>query len=352
MPFTAPRRAARAGDRCATSPSAAPAEAERARARGAAAPGAEDGGHRPAHRRHRARLQQHPHQRHRLPRAGARSAPSALGDAPLAAPARPGAARRAARARPDRADARLRAAPARRAPRAGRWRRWCARRCSCCARPCRRSVDDRRSRPTMRAPLVEADAVQLEQVLFNLCINARDAIDGAGHDPHRPATRQRRMALRVVPRAVAAGALGRAEVADSGSGIAPDTLRAHVRALLHDQGGRQRLGHGTGDGARHRPRPRRPRRRATTAPQAGPVFRVLLPPARATPAAPAPRAPRRSACRRARSARPRAAGRRRGAWSATSWPSCSAAGGFERDVQRDPLRRAGAGSRTGQASTC
>ena len=41
-------------------------------ARGAAAPGAEDGSDRPARRRHRARLQQHPHDDHRLQRAAPR----------------------------------------------------------------------------------------------------------------------------------------------------------------------------------------------------------------------------------------------------------------------------------------
>ncbi len=59
------RRAARAGD----DPRPDRATAGRGRAhpaRGAAAPGAEDGGDRPAHRRHRARLQQPAHQHHGL----------------------------------------------------------------------------------------------------------------------------------------------------------------------------------------------------------------------------------------------------------------------------------------------
>ncbi len=52
------------------------AQARRGRARaarGAAPPGAEDGGDRPSHRRDRARLQQHPDQRHGLPRARRRA---------------------------------------------------------------------------------------------------------------------------------------------------------------------------------------------------------------------------------------------------------------------------------------
>ena len=40
-------------------------------------------------------------------------------------------------------------------------------------------------------PAVLSDSVQIEQVLFNLCINARDAISGAGAVQHRPARGRR-----------------------------------------------------------------------------------------------------------------------------------------------------------------
>ncbi len=158
------------------------AERQRAELESPAAPGAEDGGDRPAHRRHRARLQQHPDQRHRLRRAGEPSAPSdRRGDdrAParrrrtsppqrardlisqmLAFARRQRSERRAARARRRAAPVGAAAAldPAELGRAAHRARRRDAARCV-------------------------GDSVQIEQVLFNLCINARDAIGGAGAMP-------------------------------------------------------------------------------------------------------------------------------------------------------------------------
>ena len=134
---------------------------------------------------------------------------------------------------------------------------------------------------------VEADAVQLEQVLFNLCINARDAIGASG------ASGLIRVRLRET-----AGAFGCAScraqlpaarwvelsVADNGSGIDAGTLErmfepffstkevgrgsgmglAMVHGIVHDHGGHVIV---------------------ETTPGAGSVFRVLLPPARAGAAA-------------------------------------------------------------------
>ena len=106
-------------------------------------------------------------------------------------------------------------------------------------------------------PPVLADPVQFEQVLLNLCLNARDAIGEHGtirlRIGHAPA-------WGTAPPAAcgwmaAAGWLrgGRRRPRhDAGRG------RPDVRALLHDQGDRPRHRHGPGDGAWDRARPRRP----------------------------------------------------------------------------------------------
>jgi PAS domain S-box-containing protein len=69
---------------------------------------------------------------------------------------------------------------------------------SCFARPCRAPSGCRPS-SIRSTPLVRGDSVQIEQVLFNLCINARDAIAGAGHRDDRPRRRAGLRCLRVVP---------------------------------------------------------------------------------------------------------------------------------------------------------
>jgi len=138
---------------------------------------------------------------------------------------------------------------------------------------------------------VQADAVQLEQVLFNLCINARDAIDGAGH-------------IRVGLRRAAGGGRRCAScgllvdsrpwvelsVADSGTGIAPEVQArmfepffstkevgrgsgmglAMVHGIVHDH-----LGHVCIDTAAGR----------------GTTFRILLPAAAEPASGPAPARP-------------------------------------------------------------
>ncbi len=126
---------------------------------------------------------------------------------------------------------------------------------------------------------IEADAVQLEQVLFNLCINARDAIDGSGQirvrvqdapggNWHCASCRSR----------IDGGRWVQISVADSGSGIAPDVLErmfdpfystkpashgsgmglAMAHGIVHDHGGHIRV---------------------ETRPGAGSTFHVMLPPA-------------------------------------------------------------------------
>ena len=137
----------------------------------------------------------------------------ALGDAELARQLEQ-AQLAAQRARePDRADAHLRAPPARRARACCRWRSsWRAGGCSCCARRCLRPIElDAPTLDGAGAARCVADPVQLEQVLFNLCINARDAIGGQRH-ASRCAVRDvgTRRRVRLVPRRRSPAPLGRA----------------------------------------------------------------------------------------------------------------------------------------------
>jgi CheY-like chemotaxis protein len=133
---------------------------------------------------------------------------------------------------------------------------------------------------------VSADAVQLEQVLFNLCINARDAIQGSGSINVRLGLHGGAW------RCASCRATGDAQrwvalsVADSGSGIDPDLLErivepfvsskevgrgsgmglAMVHGIVHDHGGHVSV---------------------ETKRGAGSVFQVLLPPAPAPALLPA-----------------------------------------------------------------
>ena len=144
-------------------------------------------------------------------------------------------------------------------------------------------------------PCVAADAVQLEQVLFNLCINARDAMDGHGRIGLRLRVHARHAGgwhCASCRAPVDAGEWVELVVADSGAGIAPALLErifdpffstkapghgsgmglAMVHGIVHDHGGHLQL---------------------VTAPGAGAEFGVWLPLAAADApcgeAAPAPR---------------------------------------------------------------
>ncbi len=136
---------------------------------------------------------------------------------------------------------------------------------------------------------VEADGVQLEQVLFNLCINARDAIDASGMIKVR--LRECRGAFTCASCRAHLPLANWVElsVADNGSGIDAGTRErmfepffstkevgrgsgmglAMVHGIVHDHGGHVVV---------------------ETAAHAGSVFRVLLPPAQGL-AQPEPEAP-------------------------------------------------------------
>ena len=176
-----------------------------------------------------------------------------------------------------------------------------ARRCSSCGRslPSSIAVECREVDDGVdgAVPPVVADPVQLEQVLFNLCINARDAIRAHG-------TIRVRIGHSGAAGAHCASCSARidgtawvwVEVADDGCGMPPDVLErmfepffttkevgrgtgmglAMVHGIVHDHGGHIE---------------------ATSTPGQGSAFRVLLPAASegAWPAAPAPQPPSRAA---------------------------------------------------------
>jgi PAS domain S-box-containing protein len=129
-------------------------------------------------------------------------------------------------------------------------------------------------------PHVEADAVQLEQVLFNLCINARDAMPGAGRIRVGLQRSGGGWSCASCGQRVDAGHWVELCVADDGAGIAPEVMQrmfdpfyttkevgggsgmglAMVHGIVHDHGG-----HVVVD----------------SAPGRGATFRILLPAAQA-----------------------------------------------------------------------
>jgi PAS domain S-box-containing protein len=122
------------------------------------------------------------------------------------------------------------------------------------------------------APCVEADPVQLEQVLFNLCINARDAIGGQGRIAVqlRPAPAGPAWHCASCRAAVGGGRWVKLAVEDDGPGIAPELAErifdpffstkppgqgsgmglAMVHGIVHDHGGHIQLSAAPGGGAR------------------------------------------------------------------------------------------------------
>jgi CheY-like chemotaxis protein len=128
------------------------------------------------------------------------------------------------------------------------------------------------------ASWVMGDPVQLEQILFNLCINARDAMNGAGKVVVRLGRRDgAQLRCASCRGAVAEGPWVELRVADTGSGVAPEHIErifdpffstkapgagsgmglAMVHGIVHDHGGHVLV---------------------DTAPGQGACFSVLLPP--------------------------------------------------------------------------
>ena len=205
----------------------------RADARAARA-GAEDGGARPAHRRHRPRLQQSADDRLRLRADPARAGSSEAKDKQAVE------AIRAAAGRGEKLTRQLLAFSRRQ-------------KLMPVVVDLRQRIDAVRDMlvPSLRGNIelvydiedkiwpVEVDLGELELALVNIAVNARDAMPEGG-----TITLSARNV--VLKPGSAAGALEGDFVAlaiiDTGSGMAPDVLAARVRAVLHHQAGRQ--GHG------------------------------------------------------------------------------------------------------------
>ncbi|MBA4267751.1 MAG: hypothetical protein C0453_21960 [Comamonadaceae bacterium] len=116
-----------------------------------------------------------------------------------------------------------------------------------------------------------ADPVQLEQVLFNLCINARDAMEGSGHMQVglRGAPSQAWHCASCKARLPGGGPWVELHVSDSGPGVEPELLErifdpffstkppgqgsgmglAMVHGIVHDHGGHVMVRCGEGGGA-------------------------------------------------------------------------------------------------------
>ena len=113
--------------------------------------------------------------------------------------------------------------------------------CRICCAACSARISSSRSCTAAICGLVKVDQGQLEQVIINLAVNARDAMPNGGTltDPHRQCHRAREPCARgheIMP----PGEYVLIEVADTGTGIPQGESRQDLRAVLHHQGGRAR----------------------------------------------------------------------------------------------------------------
>ncbi|MFC6673622.1 ATP-binding protein [Marinobacterium aestuariivivens] len=199
-----------------------------------------------------------------------------------------------------------------------------------------------------RLPAVLADPLQIEQVLMNLCINARDALDGNGEIRVSLRTLHLQDQVCASCHRSLGGDYVELEVADNGPGIEPEVQErifepffstkstgqgsgmglAMIHGIVHEHHGHVLLDSHPGGGAR---------------------FRILLPPA-GTACPTAPPAERRRAATRYRCRDVCCLSTMKPPWQ-SSWPTCSAAGASRSISPTMPARPSKASGRPATHST-